>query len=144
MWQKENKPEWKKSGIRFFIFYMKLKRIFLWLLKTGAVYTDKSSKEGNMACVSAFFDLCLPPPCGQQMVWQLQSHQQALKKKKSKQRHSSHCSLLYSSNFKIYWDWLVFANNSQANSSTKHEVRKRLGRLVGPVPTSKQEAHGWL
>lgn len=41
-------------------------------------------------------------------------------------RHSTHWSLLYSSNFKIYWDWLVFANNSQANSSTKHELERGL------------------
>lgn len=36
---------------------------------------------------------------------------------------NTHRVLLYSSNFKIYWDWLVFANNIQANSSTKHEIR---------------------
>lgn len=51
----------------------------------------------------------------------------------------THWSIFYSSNFKIYWDWLVFANNSQANSSTKHWNQKRPTRLA---PTPKQEAHG--
>lgn len=49
----------------------------------------------------------------------------------SDRMNSTQWSCLYSSNFKVYWDWLDFANNSQANSSTKHDVRKRLGRLAG-------------
>lgn len=36
----------------------------------------------------------------------------------STQKHSTRWSILYSSNFKIYWDWLVFANNIQANFFT--------------------------
>lgn len=67
----------------------------------------------------------IPPPRGQ---------------RGARKKTTAHAGqFFYSSNFKIYWDWLVFANNSQANSSTKHWNQKRPTRLA---PTPKQEAHG--
>lgn len=121
MWWKENKTEWKKSAVRF-LFYLKYVGGWqhLWMNETGFIP------------LSTFFYLSILPPCGQQLVMMtpVPSSIKNLKKKNNK-KHSTHWSLLYSSNFKIYWDWLAFANNSQANSSTKHDVRKRLGRPVG-------------
>lgn len=107
MWcnvKERNKPEWMKSAV-------------------GCVLSRwwKVERLTSFPSCSSFICLCchLVDRC---RSWQHCKPCTGLKTK----RHSTRWSLLYSSNFKIYWDWLVFANNSQANSSTKHEVRKRL------------------
>lgn len=100
MSRKENKREWMKSGVGC-VFWRRWKVV----------------RITPFPSCSSFTCLCCP------LVDRSQSWQHF---KPCTKRHVTRWSLLYSSNFKIYWDWLVFANNSQANSSTKHEVRKRL------------------
>lgn len=91
---------------------------------------NKAEWKTSAAGVLIYFLLFCPPLVDTAPSWTERGQEE---------KHSTRWSIFYSSNFKIYWDWLVFANNSQANSSTKHWNQKRPTRLA---PTPKQEAHG--
>lgn len=122
---KENKPEWR-SAVRFVGVCFICRRMILRGLEAAG---DDHEMNGSVFLCIAILSLVYSAP-----LWTVGGHANSRPLNPpvciEGKKHSTHWSLLYSSNFKIYWDWLVFANNSQANSSTKHEVRKRLRRLV--------------